>query len=195
MAAYEIAIKDNPGYLAFEGAIFPDNWELLKKDMAECPVNTDGGCFWSANICIEKNLFEKIGGFNEKFIIAAQEDQQLKIDIQIKMEQKIAFITEAIVTHPVRFTTVRKKLRQIPIASKNFCLYAFNNKKILGYTSLMNFTKSQIAFHLKNVGNHLKKKHLKTSLVAISWLCYGLPLNTINFFLLGRKNLLRDSHA
>src|SRR5205809_1112341 len=63
---YLKAIKCYPDCRAFEGAIFPDSWESLKKDMAECPVNTDGGCFWSANICVEKSLFEKVGGFNEQ---------------------------------------------------------------------------------------------------------------------------------
>jgi glycosyltransferase involved in cell wall biosynthesis len=74
---YEKSIESNPAVKAFEGAIFPDNWELLKKDMAECPINIHGGYFWSANVCINKEIFFKINGFDEDFILAAQEDQLL----------------------------------------------------------------------------------------------------------------------
>jgi len=119
---YMSAIKDNPGCLAFEGAIFPDDEKLLQKDLAECPVNTDGGCFWSANICIQKNLFKKIGGFNEQFLIAAQEDQELYS--RIKKHTRVVFCKNCKVVHPVRYRGLKEKIERIPIEMKNWILFA-----------------------------------------------------------------------
>jgi len=79
---YKDAIGQHPGCLAFEGAILPDDWEMLKKDMTECPVNTEGGYFWSANVCIETETFKRIDGFDENFLIAAQEDQDIFIRLK-----------------------------------------------------------------------------------------------------------------
>jgi len=59
LQAYADAIELHPDCKAFEGAILPDDWALLKKDMAECPVNTEGGCFfgvpisWLPNHCFK----------------------------------------------------------------------------------------------------------------------------------------------
>lgn len=185
--SYFKAISNNPVALAFEGSIYPDDWALLKKDMAECPVNTDGGCFWSANICVQKKLFDEIGGFNEQFLIAAQEDQELKIRIESTTKQKIVFVKDAKVTHPVRFSSLRKKVLQIPVASKNFCIYAYNNKRILGYSSLLKFFNSQLTLHFRNVLSQVKKGHLKMTLLSISWLCYGVPLNAFHFSRMGKN--------
>ena len=112
--AYVRAIDAYPDCKAFEGAIWPDDWELLKKDMAECPVNTKGGCFWSANIMAEHQLFQSIGGFDEQFLIAAQEDQDLHWRLQALTP--LAFVSKAQVIHPVRiqpffFTEKNKWLR------------------------------------------------------------------------------------
>ena len=56
LEAYQVAIQHNPGIRAFEGAIHPEEWDELKRDMAECPVNLNGGLFWTANVMIEKTL-------------------------------------------------------------------------------------------------------------------------------------------
>ncbi|WP_416439636.1 glycosyltransferase family 2 protein [Phnomibacter sp. MR] len=100
LQAYNEAITAHPQCQAFEGAILPDDWALLKKDMAECPVNTVGGCFWSANIMLAKSLFQELGGFDEQFTIAAQEDQDLQWRIQ--QQHAIVFVQQAKVVHPVR---------------------------------------------------------------------------------------------
>lgn len=100
LQAYADAVQQHPSCKAFEGAIWPDDWDLLKKDMAECPVNTEGGAFWSANIMVEQTLFNELGGFDEQFKMAAQEDQ----DLQWRLSQitTIAFVAKAQVVHPVR---------------------------------------------------------------------------------------------
>ena len=178
---YRSAIIRYPESLAFEGAILPDNWGLLKRDMSECPVNTEGNCFWSANICINKFLFKKVKGFDEDYLIAAQEDQQLKIDIEKAISGKILFLKQCIVIHPVRFVTVNNQIKRIPIASKNFIIYVKKNKDILNYNSLIDFGFKQCKFHLKRTLQLVKSGRIKSLMVSLAWLFYGVPLNIINF--------------
>lgn len=185
---YSIAIKSNADMPAFEGAILPENSALLKKDLAECPVNTEGGCFWSANICMHETIFNEVSGFNETYLIAAQEDQQMKIDIESILKKKIMFLPNAKVIHPVRFLSIKEKLKKIPLVSKNYCLYAVKNRNILGYSSSFNFLKQQIVFHTRALLSSLKKAHFKNFVVEMAWLIWGVPLNAINFYKLKIKH-------
>ena len=121
LQAYAEAIIQHPECKAFEGAILPDDWKLLKKDMAECPVNTSGGCFWSANIMIKKVLFALLNGFDEQFKIAAQEDQE--IFIRIKEKTKVVFCVGVVVIHPVRFGGLREKLKVLDASINSWLLY------------------------------------------------------------------------
>ena len=131
LKAYAGAIIQYPGCKAFEGAILPDDWELLKKDMAECPVNSHGGCFWSANIMVNRSLFNLLDGFDEKFKIAAQEDQDLFR--RIKEKSKVEFFGEAFVIHPVRFGVLNDRLKKVDASISNWLLYksGASNQKIL----------------------------------------------------------------
>lgn len=121
LPAYVAAINQYPDCLAFEGKILPDNRELLKKDLAECPVNEQGGCFWSANIMVEKALFDHMGGFDEQFKIAAQEDQDLYLRIQ--QHTQPVFVPDAFVVHPVRVVSLAKKISGLGASYANWILY------------------------------------------------------------------------
>lgn len=121
LQAFSAAIGQHPACRAFEGKILPDNRELLKKDMAECPVNENGGCFWSANIMVEKALFILMGGFDEQFKIAAQEDQDLYLRIQ--QHTRPVFVPDALVVHPVRVVSLAKKISGLGASYANWILY------------------------------------------------------------------------
>lgn len=121
LKAYTAAIEEYPEAGAFEGCILPDDWNKLKKDMAECPVNTTGNCFWSANIVIRADLFRQIGGFDEQFLIAAQEDQD--IYLRLKKLAKIVFVKDAIVVHPVRIAQITEKIKRMPAGFANWEKY------------------------------------------------------------------------
>jgi len=121
LEAYNNAIAEHPQSLAFEGAILPDNKELLKDEMAECPVNESGNCFWSANICIQRAYFESINGFDEHFLIAAQEDQDLYL--RLKQHTVIPFVPSSKVVHPVRYITLKKKLKGMKIKYANWIYF------------------------------------------------------------------------
>lgn len=119
--SYIHAIEKFPGTQAFEGAILPDDPKLLKKDLAECPVNENGGCFWSANIMISSFLFRRLGGFDEQFKIAAQEDQDLLL--RIKMYTLPVFIKQSVVIHPVRIVSLIEQLKTVSIRMQNWIIY------------------------------------------------------------------------
>lgn len=121
MVEYQKAIMENPFAGALEGSIWPDDKNLLKKDMSECPVNTTGGYFWSANVGVNKAIFKKINGFDEDFLIAAQEDQLLYI--KLKEITSVIFVPNAKVIHPVRVVSFRKKIKNSNKSLQNWLLY------------------------------------------------------------------------
>lgn len=84
---------------AAEGRIAADR-PFARMD-EEAPLNEFGGCFWSCNIAIRREFFERIGGFDEIFPDAAMEDVELRQRI-LQTGTKIVFLREALVIHPVR---------------------------------------------------------------------------------------------
>jgi GT2 family glycosyltransferase len=160
---------------AFEGTILPDDWEKLSLDLSECPVNIQGGCFWSANVCIEKNLFNSIGGFDEFFKIAAQEDQD--IYLRLKKNTSVVFIKNAIVTHPVRRRRLKDKIREIPSSLKNWVYFC---SKYYSFSRMISDAfRSQFAALRKNIFRgkmRLALYHVLTILqiIPISFQYYSL---------------------
>lgn len=156
LKAYVGAIKLYPGCHAFEGAIVPDNWDLLKKDMAECPVNTAGGCFWSANIMVQKDFFWQVGGFDEQFLIAAQEDQDLKD--RIKNLTEIIFISNSLIVHPVRIISIKHKLNMLDQSIQNWMKYVRKQDKDLQSGIIQRSFTMHVSQTLKQLFNFRFKK-------------------------------------
>ena len=172
---YAVAIGQHPAVQAFEGAILPDSWAALKKDMAECPVNDKGGCFWSANVAIEKKLFVAIGGFDEQFKMAAQEDQDIFERLQQKT--KCLFLPTAIVVHPVRVVALGKKIKQIPPSIRNW--YLFEKKKHSFSTVLAKGLKSQLAA----LAGNAKALKIKSTIFNLATMALFFPIMfSIKFF-------------
>jgi len=153
LSAYFHSIKTDSSIKAFEGAIHPDNCKLLEKDMAECPVNLGGGVFWSANICVNKVFFEILGGFDEQFKIAAQEDQDLYE--RIKKITKVIFVSDAIVVHPVRIIPFFKKIKQSRTSIINWLLYSQKNNTL--QDTIFSGIKSQVFSFYSNFKKHRYK--------------------------------------
>jgi len=173
LKAYKDAIIQHPKCKAFEGAILPDDWDLLKKDMAECPVNTTGGCFWSANIMVEKDLFWEVGGFDEQFIIAAQEDQDLQNILLPKTV--ISFVPAAQVVHAVRkqpFFFVEKN-KWVRLKS-----YGYKNKK-QGLTAVAIFRKSVRGVMAASYAAFKKKHFIQSTHLSLHLLYQILALPAI----------------
>ena len=96
--AYSKAIKDNPKAILFEGKIYPDR---PRKTWAECcPENSHGNMFWTSNLCVKKEVFNKVGGFDERFKVAYEDiDFAYRVN-SLGLQSK--FVKEASVCHPWR---------------------------------------------------------------------------------------------
>ena len=98
ISAYCNAILQNPETILFEGKIYPDR---PRRTWAECcPENSNGGMFWTSNLCVRKSTFLEIGGFDERFRVAYED-----IDFAYRIKSKgfkSRFIKNASVCHPWR---------------------------------------------------------------------------------------------
>lgn len=98
LQGYFRMIQENPKIQVFEGRIFADR---PKRTWAEgCPENEKGGMIWTSNLCLLKTLFEEIGGFDERFVIAYED-----VDFAYRIKKKnieVLFAYDASVCHPWR---------------------------------------------------------------------------------------------
>ena len=158
--------------LALEGAIHPlSDCDL---DLAECPINLTGGNFWSANIAVQRSLFEKIGGFNPNYPLAAHEDQDLHL--RLSPLTAISFVPEAYVYHPVRVLTLKEAITRIPKRCAAWAYHVNTNRKALGFESNLSVVLADYKFHLITLVRSLKHLHFKRAFVAITMLVAGIPI-------------------
>ena len=96
--AYADAIHSNPQVKVLEGRIFA---ERPRRSWAEgCPENEHGGMFWTSNLCVEKNLFKLLNGFDETFEVAF-EDVDFAYRFR-KLGVPTKFVRKASASHPWR---------------------------------------------------------------------------------------------
>lgn len=97
--SYFAAQIENPGARVFEGRTYADR---PQRSLAECaPLNDHGGYLWACNFVIERALFDRIGGFDERFLFAAMEDVELRQRLH-DLAYTPVFVPEAAVCHPWR---------------------------------------------------------------------------------------------
>ena len=72
---------------------------IISRVDSVCPVNESGGYLWSCNFAIRRELFLKIGGFDENFPAAGMEDVDLRTRL-MKLPVKIEFLPGALIWHP-----------------------------------------------------------------------------------------------
>jgi GT2 family glycosyltransferase len=98
LAAYATAIAESPDVLVFEGRVFADR---PRKTWNEgCPENEHGGMLWTSNLCVNRKLYNEMGGLDERFKIAYED-----VDFATRLrKQKIEtkFVPNASVCHPWR---------------------------------------------------------------------------------------------
>lgn len=87
-----------------EGKIVaPDKLDSIFRRHVE---NLTGDCFWSANLAIRRDVFKRIGGFDEDFAEAGGEDLELAHRIR-SSGVRAAFCASAVVYHPSHVVTWR----------------------------------------------------------------------------------------
>jgi GT2 family glycosyltransferase len=105
-------------YKVLEGRTSPFGKRMRADD--ECPINEQGGCLWSCNFAIRRDLFLELGQFNEAFPTAAMEDVEFYERIK-KAHLPVKFVEDAIVLHPWRR---RKGLNYVIAHSQSVALFA-----------------------------------------------------------------------
>ncbi|MEI7979624.1 MAG: glycosyltransferase [Bacteroidota bacterium] len=178
IAGYNKIITKHQNLVAVEGCIEPDDYKLLKKDMAECPVNITGGCFWSANIAIKKSSFETIGGFDEQFQIAANEDQDIYLRlIESYGRAAIVFDKSVKVIHPVRFATLKKYFSIYSIRVTNYAKFAIKHPEFTKIYKGIAFKAFDLYYSfLKLILNSIRLRQFRKFLQHFFDFIFGIPI-------------------
>jgi GT2 family glycosyltransferase len=98
LKAYANASAAEPSCLVFAGRVYADR---PRRSLAEySPIFESGGRLPSGNFTIQKQLFESMGGFDERFY-TAMEDLDMMVRLK-KMGYQFPFVKSAAVCHPWR---------------------------------------------------------------------------------------------
>jgi GT2 family glycosyltransferase len=99
LESYARAINADPTCFVYEGRVYVDR---PKRSLAEsAPIFETGGYLPSGNFICSKDVFESLGGFDERFPYAAMEDVDFRTRL-LKAGHRFLFIREAAVCHPWR---------------------------------------------------------------------------------------------
>jgi len=124
--AYFTIIKNNKEAGVLEGKTTADR-DRMRFD-EEAPINLDGDKLWSCNFAIKKELFIKMGGFDETFPFAAMED--VDFYIRVKALSSVIFVPDAVVIHPWRrlkpFKSFKKQIKSQKHFAKKYGLRSFD---------------------------------------------------------------------
>lgn len=170
---------------ALEGAIHPVG--NTQQDFAECPMNVTGGRFWSANIAIQRAMFEAIGGFDANYFLAAHEDQDMQIRLQAVTE--IQFVPEAKVFHPVRIPSLRKSILGIAKKARNWAYHVNKHQLVDQSGGSLKFTTKGYKFYCSQTIKSLLQFHFKQACFSLTYLIIGLPMNWFYIIKIAREKL------
>lgn len=109
LKSYAEAIATHSEYPVFEGRVYVDR---PKQSLAEvAPIFETGGYLPSGNFLCRKDIFDSLGGFDERFPYAAMEDVDFRKRL-LKAGHQFLFIREASVCHPWRRNRGWRSLNQ-----------------------------------------------------------------------------------
>jgi len=151
---YQREAEKHPECSVFEGRISAEGAWTGFADTA--PVNESGGFLWSCNFAIRRDLYLRIGGFDERFPFPAMED----VDLNFRVEGKspIRFLPEARVFHDVERRAGWKHLRH---HSLSVILYIhLHGLKESGQGPWF-FSRSLVGLVKRGFSNYLRRKLTK----------------------------------
>ena len=103
-------IQQQSAVKVWEGRVYADRERRSCYETA--PLNESGGYLWSCNFAIDRAVFERAGGFDERFRHAAMEDVELRLRLD-QARVPIGFCPEAAVMHPWRAERNIRRARAI----------------------------------------------------------------------------------
>lgn len=99
VAAYDRFFFEHGEVGAAEGRISPERPRQRMDEVA--PINHSGGRFWSCNVAVRATVFERLGGFDERFPYPAMEDVEFHRRLLLAGVNPV-FVPSAGVVHPWR---------------------------------------------------------------------------------------------
>lgn len=105
--AIATAIENQPLDVVEGKIVAPDKRESLFRRDVE---NLHGDCYWSANLAVRRDYFERLGGFDEDFGEAGGEDMEFAHRLR-RAGARTAFCDTALISHPSHIMTVKDVLR------------------------------------------------------------------------------------
>ncbi len=185
LANYADALQNDGMAVAMEGCILPE--EPPEGDGQDCPINMEGGCFWSANIAVCRKTFERLGGFDERFRIAAQEDTDLYW--RLGREGTVVFAREAVVRHPVRrLGWGAVSIRDVIERKRAYALLIAKHRPPSGAGAIARETGRDLGLSLRLLLSALARGHVLSASRALMHSVFGPPV--FAGFLLRRNKLL-----
>jgi GT2 family glycosyltransferase len=178
LSEYYKAIQEHPESKAFEGKI--EALGDMNIPLAECPINLNGGYFWSANIMINKELFHNIEGFDENFDFAAFEDTD--IYVRILKATHVPFCENSLIIHPVKLSTLSARLRKQFSLTYSWSYYCSKHVKI-NFTLIKNVIFSLYLYHIKNIAKLLFQLRLQELLLCIVKFTFQITVFPVCFIL------------
>lgn len=165
LLAFDTASKGEA--TALEGAIHPVG--DMSGDLIECPVNTTGGHFWSANIAVKTDVFLGLGGFDESYAKAAHEDQDLKF--RVEKVTPIPFVADSIVRHPIRKIPFFLALSRLPARIKNYSLHVFKHRQNPEYATPRSLVWSKMRGAVGLIWRSCRAGKFYSAILALCDLC------------------------
>jgi GT2 family glycosyltransferase len=104
LSAYDTAFSEDPALEVAEGSTRP---ERERRSAAEyAPIVLQGGSYWSCNLAVRRELFARLGGFDERFR-TAMEDNDFALRLR-RLGARTRFVPEAAIIHPWRLKKIGK---------------------------------------------------------------------------------------
>lgn len=175
--AYYQAMQSHKA-LAYEGRIEP--LTPLKGDLWKCPVNTHGGNFWSANIALNKALFDQVSGFDKKFPYPAYEDTDLYNRISIITD--VPFVPQAVIYHPINYFTLAASIsKEMKVIHSRAYLFAKNNVNEKPWKKFKTLA-LEFKIYLKQLLRNSLHGHIKSATLYMLLLVLGMPTLSYLYF-------------
>ena len=160
-------VLEDRTHKALEGAILPQG--NGNKDLSVCPINHTGGNFWSANIAIEKTVFQELGGFDEQFPRPKLEDSDLYL--RLKEKTTIPFIKEAVVLHPVHQLSLIQACRKEYLDLPSHAYFLAKHDQ----SGMLTILKKEYLHWFRWCYHCLKKNHWGSTFLGVWMLLLGIP--------------------
>jgi GT2 family glycosyltransferase len=168
---YYKGIVANPDAVGLEGAIHAIG--DVQSDMLDCPINTTGGNFWTANVGIRRDVFEELHGFQSDHPLDWGEDMDM--NHRLNARGKVVFLPEAVVSHPIRILTVPEAFERWTLKWLAWALYGRKNRETLGLKDNKDVMRTSVRVMFYTCAASLKKGKIRQAAIYTTILFVKMP--------------------